>query len=69
MLLIFPRFFRSDNSTLIGIDRMTSVALLWQDPSLKSILESDTKDVAAFSFSERMKVDANWQRSFLMIEQ
>ena len=59
--LIFPCFFRSDNWTLIGIDRLTSAALLWQVLSLKSILESDTKDVAAFSFSERMKVDANWR--------
>ena len=61
VLLIFPRFFRSDNWTLIGIHRLTSAAILWQDPSLKSILESDTKDFAAFSFSKRIKVDVNWR--------
>ena len=59
--LIFPRFFRSDNWTLIGIDRLTSAALLWQHLSLKSVLESDTKDVSASSFSEIMKVDENWR--------
>lgn len=57
--LIFLLFFRSDNSILMEIQGLKSVALLWQEGSLKMILHNDKQTFEVFSFSASMKVDAN----------
>ena len=48
----------------MGIHGLTSVALLWQEGSLKVILDNDKQAFEAFNISASMKVDANeWMMS------
>lgn len=57
--LIFPLFFRSDNSILMGIKELTSVVLLWKEESLILALENEKQVFANFPLSK--KVDVNGQ--------
>ena len=52
--LIFPLFFRSDNSILMGIKELTSVVLLWKEESLILALENEKQVFAAFLQAKRL---------------
>ena len=52
--LIFPLFFRSDNSILMGIKELTSVVLLWKEESLILALENEKQVFATFLKAKRL---------------
>ena len=52
--LIFPLFFRSDNSILMGIKELTSVVLLWKEESLILALENEKQVFATFLQAKRL---------------